>query len=248
MDLLPTEEQDEIVASVRAVLADRHVMGDPIDDALWSTAVEQGWFALGLPEELGGVGYTAVEEALVFIEIGRVCAPGPFLATTIAARIAAEAGETELSAALIGGEQRAAWAEPEGDGLRFTDHSGAQVAVVVDGDEVSVMSLDGVELLDEAALDVLVPLATGPRPTQVLARAGDPAAIKARAMVLVAAALSGIALATTDQSVEYAKDRQQFGQPIGGFQAVKHRCADMAVRADLASSQVRWAALSIAGS
>ncbi|HKY17080.1 MAG TPA: acyl-CoA dehydrogenase family protein, partial [Microthrixaceae bacterium] len=46
----------------------------------------------------------------------------------------------------------------------------------------------------------------------------------------------------------YAKDRQQFGQPIGGFQAVKHRCADMAVRADLASSQVRWAALSIAGS
>ena len=58
MDLLPTPEQEEIVASVRTVLADRFTLGDEVDDQLWTAAVEQGWFALGLDESLGGVGYS----------------------------------------------------------------------------------------------------------------------------------------------------------------------------------------------
>ena len=68
-----------------------------------------------------------------------------------------------------------------------------------------------------------------------------------RANVLLAASLAGIALATTEQSVEYGKVRHQFGQPVGGFQAVKHRCADMAARAEVAVSQVYWAALCLDG-
>jgi alkylation response protein AidB-like acyl-CoA dehydrogenase len=242
VDLLPTAEQDEIVASVRAVLEDRHALGAALDETLWSAAVEQGWFAIGLPEDLGGVGYSLAEEALVFEEIGRAAAPGPFLATALAARVAAEGGAPELATELIGGARRAALAEPEGDGVRVTDHVGSTIALLLD-DEVSLVSLDDVEVDEQPSIDVLVPLATAATPTSRLAVAADPAAIRRRATVLVAAQLAGIAEATASQSVAYAKDREQFGQPIGGFQAVKHRCADMAVRADMASSQVRWAAL-----
>jgi alkylation response protein AidB-like acyl-CoA dehydrogenase len=242
VDLLPTAEQDEIVASVRAVLEDRHDLGAALDEALWSAAVEQGWFAIGLPEDLGGVGYSLVEEALVFEQIGRVAAPGPFLATVLAARVAAEGGAPELAAELVGGSRRAALAEPEGDGVRITDHVGSTVALLLD-DEVSLVSLDVITLDEQSSFDVLVPLATAAVPTSRLAVAADPVALRRRATVLLAAQLAGIAAATAEQSVSYAKDREQFGQPIGGFQAVKHRCADMAVRADMALSQVRWAAL-----
>jgi alkylation response protein AidB-like acyl-CoA dehydrogenase len=242
VDLLPTAEQEEIVGSVRSVLEDRHALGDVIDESLWSAAVEQGWFAIGLPEDLGGVGYSLVEEALVFEQIGRAAAPGPFLATALAARVAAEGGAPELASELLSGSRRAALAEPEGDGVRVTDHVGSTIALLLD-DEVSLVSLDGVALDEQSSFDVLVPLATASVPTSRLAVADDPGALRRRATVLLAAQLAGIAGATAEQSVSYAKDREQFGQPIGGFQAVKHRCADMAVRSDMASSQVRWAAL-----
>jgi alkylation response protein AidB-like acyl-CoA dehydrogenase len=245
MDLLPTPEQEEIVGSVRAVLADRHTLGDALDDKLWDAAVEQGWFALGLDEALGGVGYTLVEEALVFTEIGRAAAPGPFLATVLAVRIAAEGGAPELAAELIAGTTRTALAEHEGDGYRLFDHVDASVAVLLDDDGARVLSLEGLTLSSEDALDTLVPLAVATELGAVLATAPDPDGIRDRALVLLAALLAGVAEATTEQSVAYAKDREQFGQPIGSFQAVKHRCADMAVRADLASSQVRWAALTV---
>jgi alkylation response protein AidB-like acyl-CoA dehydrogenase len=73
----------------------------------------------------------------------------------------------------------------------------------------------------------------------------DASALRLRATVLVAAELAGIATATAEQSTQYAKDREQFGVPVGSFQAVKHRCADMAVRAEAATSLVRYAALAV---
>jgi hypothetical protein len=71
-------------------------------------------------------------------------------------------------------------------------------------------------------------------------------AIHARGCVLVSALLTGIAEATRDMSVSYATTREQFGTPIGTFQAVKHRCADMGVAAALAGAQLTFAALSVA--
>jgi alkylation response protein AidB-like acyl-CoA dehydrogenase len=233
MDLLPTDEQEEIVASVRAVLADRQTIGEPLSDDLWHAAVEQGWFALGLPEDLGGVGYGLAEEALVFTEIGRHASPGPFLATALAARIAAEGGATDLANRLIGGKTRACLAEPEGAGRRFIDSERAEVAVVLD-DQFSVVELP-TDLEPDAALDTLTTLATSESESSVLAAAADPEVARRQATVLGAAQLVGIAKATMQQSVDYGMDRQQFGQPVGSFQAVKHRCADMAVRADVAA-------------
>ena len=73
----------------------------------------------------------------------------------------------------------------------------------------------------------------------------DTSAFRLTATLLTAALLAGIAEAVTEQSVSYAKDREQFGQPIGGFQAVKHRCADMATRAEVANGQLVYAALAV---
>jgi alkylation response protein AidB-like acyl-CoA dehydrogenase len=96
------------------------------------------------------------------------------------------------------------------------------------------------------SLDLLVPTAIGTvSGAPALCHLDDASALRLRATVLVAAELAGIATATAEQSTQYGKDREQFGQPVGAFQAVKHRCADMAVRAEAATSLVRYAALAV---
>lgn len=248
MDLLPTSEQEEIVGSIASVIAGNHTLGEALDDRLWDAAVAQGWLGLGLEEDLGGVGYSLAEEVLLFQELGRACVPGPFLATVLAARLAAEAGEAELAARIVGGEARVGLAEPAGDG-RFSvlDADTATIALVVDGDRVFLADLDGVALDSIPSFDTLVPvaLAIDLDDSAPLATAPDGEALLRRGALLVAAMLAGMARATTDQSVSYGIDREQFGQPVGGFQAVKHRCADMATRAEAAMCQVYYAALAL---
>lgn len=226
MDLLPTPEQEEIISSVRAVLADHHTLGEPLGDGLWSAAVGQGWFALGIPEGSGGVGYGLAEEALLHLEIGRAAAPGPFLGTTVAAHLLPDIATTGSQVSL---------AERDGDALVVMGES-PELALLTD--EMSVVRVGG--LTELPSLDPLVPLHRG-QIAETVATGGS----RARLTVLVAAQLAGIAAATCEQSVAYSKDRIQFGQPIGGFQAVKHRCADMVVRAEAASAQVCFAALTV---
>jgi alkylation response protein AidB-like acyl-CoA dehydrogenase len=266
MDLLPTDEQDEIIATVRAQLDrefDLHALAasdgaaQVVDDALWQRCAELGWFGLGLSESLGGVGYTLVEEALLFAELGAHATPGPFLPAVLGARLAALAGAEGLRDGILSGEQRIALAEPHGDPdatagatvsgtFRVTDHGGAELVLVMAGDTASIV--DAADLVAEpmASLDLLVPTSVG-TVSGVPARChlDDAAALRQRATVLVAAELAGIATATAEQSTQYAKDREQFGVPVGSFQAVKHRCADMAVRAEAATSLVRYASLAV---
>jgi alkylation response protein AidB-like acyl-CoA dehydrogenase len=266
VDLLPTEEQSEIVATVRAQLESDFSLHDlaardgadtVVDPAIWGRCAELGWFALGLAEEHGGIGYGLVEEALLFEELGAHATPGPFLATVLGAHVAAAAGAGELCAAITGGSTVAALAEPESADatvgpsrvrgrFRVTDHGGADVLVVLDGDRAAIVDAGAAGLAPQASLDPLVPLAVADLDAEPLAAAEDPA-IALRATVLTSAELAGIARATAQQSTEYAKDREQFGRPVGSFQAVKHRCADMAVRADAAEQLTHLAALAVAG-
>ena len=262
MDLLPTPEQDEIVATVRSQLVtdfDLHALAASdgadvvVDAALWQRCAELGWFGLGLAEELGGVGYTLAEETLLFAELGAHVTPGPFLATVLGARVAAIGGADDVAAGILSGTTTVALGEVESDGdggtqLRVSDHGGADLVLVVGGNRVELVDTTALDLRHEASIDLLVPLATADTPTvaPVAALDGDAAAdVILRGDVLVAAQLAGIAVGTAAQSTEYAQDRQQFGVAIGSFQAVKHRCADMAVRAEVATSQVRLAALAL---
>jgi alkylation response protein AidB-like acyl-CoA dehydrogenase len=252
MDLLPSADQDEIVATVRSQL---DAGFDPSDRALWRRCAELGWFGLGLDESLGGVGFGLAEEALLFAELGAHATPGPFLPTVLGARVAAEAGESELAAQVLSGEAVVALAEPHVTGraddagaVRIVDGPGADLLLHLTHDRVALVDAAAVDAVGIPSIDTLVPvsIAHDVGRATVRAEASDPAALRARGTVLIAAELAGIATATAEQSTQYAKDREQFGVPIGSFQAVKHRCADMAVRAEAATASVRYAALALA--
>ena len=266
MDLLPTPEQEEIVTTVRSQLDKQFELnalaahdGDDrvIDPELWRRCADLGWFGLGLEEDLGGVGYTLVEEALLFAELGAHATPGPFLATVLGARLAATAGEAELAAGILAGEIVIALAEAEDASaavgatvsgrFRVTDHGGADLFLVAGNDPGAGMAIvEAVPATAEPSLDLLVPLGVVDLDgVTARASAADSTDLALRATVLLASELAGNAAATASQSTEYAKDREQFGRPIGSFQAVKHRCADMAVRAEAATSLARYASLAV---
>lgn len=251
---------DVIGAQETLLSGERPGGGDPlIDDARWAGFGELGWFSLGLAEADGGVGYGLAEEVLLAEELGRQVAPGPFVAQIVASRLAA-AAQLDAAADLAAGTLRAAWGEPvvstEGSPAVIGDRTtadllvqhaeGAAWIVVVSGDEAVLISSEDVEVLaDVAPLDPSTPLRRV-RANAVIPGASDPSGATARwATTLVSAQMAGLAEATCAMSVEYAKEREQFGQPIGSFQAVKHRCADMAARAEAAITQTRWAALTV---
>jgi alkylation response protein AidB-like acyl-CoA dehydrogenase len=218
-------------------------------DRLWAAAAELGWFGLGLSEPLGGSGFDLVDEALLFKELGRGVVPGPFLATVLGARVAAVAGERELADLLLAGEERVALATAAADGTHLLhDAIGAGHLLVVDPDGAELFAasaatdralapgLDELTSRETAVIsgDTLVTVAASVEPIHV------------RGGILATAMLVGIAEQTRDLSVAHAKTREQFGATIGAFQAVKHRCADMAVVAALADAQLLFGALSVA--
>ncbi|WP_371541538.1 acyl-CoA/acyl-ACP dehydrogenase [Streptomyces sp. NBC_00554] len=276
MDLLPTADQEAVIASAAEFLAkempisslrERAGEAEAFDRASWQQAARLGWFGLGLPEEQGGVGYTAAEEALLFREIGRHLAPGPFVATVLGAHIAAAAGRDDLVEAITAGEIVVGTAQRRVGARAATGPEASGGLEVVSGDFdlidttgaalVAVVEPQGAVLLETAAFGIprqLPPIDPGIR----LATASvhrQPALVSVgpdlepaflRGSVLVAALQTGIAEAARDLAVEHAKNRVQFGRPIGVNQAVKHRCADMAVRAEAARAQLLFAALALA--
>lgn len=229
-----------------------------IDRDLWSKCAELGWFGLGLTESLGGVGYTLAEETLLFTEVGAHATPGPFMATVLGARLAAMAGQIDLTAQILSGESVIGLAEPHtvsstaaagprvSGTFRITDRGSADLLLVMVGTSSALVRVEDVPAEPIQSIDMLVPISLGTvndvEPIAYFER--DPGLVM-RANVLVAAELAGIATATAQQSTQYGMDREQFSTPIGAFQAVKHRCADMAVRAEAANSLVRYAALTV---
>jgi alkylation response protein AidB-like acyl-CoA dehydrogenase len=264
VDLLPSPEQEEIISSAAAFLADalppqrtRQLINEPsnVDAKAWLAAAELGWFALGLPTDLGGVGCGLADEVLLFREIGRSLAGGPFLATTLAARVATLGGDAQLGRE-IGAGRRVGFGVLEPDST--LDPAGlAGTVYVVDGHDTDLVLVATREraglfapadLGDLVALECIDPTARLARATTrgaapLVAVGADVDPVGLRGSVLVAAQLTGIAEATAVLSAEHAKNRVQFGRPIGVNQAVKHPCADMAVRAELAWAQVAVGAL-----
>lgn len=258
IDLQPSPEQQQIIDSIGSYLADTLAYDRfrpnpaPVpngDRARWPALGELGIFGLGLAEDQGGVGYALVEEVLVARELGRYLVSPAAIATMVAAHVAAQAGEGALGEAIRGGVL------PVGAALAFTpdatgiageyhlvDADGADFALVWNGEGAGlaaagdwserrpVPSIDSTLLLERARLGA--PALWIPAPE-----------LGRRALLLVSAYLAGIAEAAVTDSVDYAKVREQFGQPIGAFQAVKHRCADMLARASAAWNLTVFAAL-----
>jgi len=260
MDLTLGPEQETVRDAIRAVLADRLPIARVrallaaeagVDDAFWRQAGALGWFGLGLTEAAGGAGYGLAEEMLLFIELGRALAPGPWLGTVLAAHALAGAARP-LHAAVLAGTHRVAVV----DDARET---GGVVGMVADAQAAHGFLVLGARTARHVPADargVSLEVGASIDPTRRLGRIrldgalvetlpADAAALRAMATVLAAAEAVGVAERTLEMSVEYAKVRQQFGRPIGSFQAVKHRCADMAVRTEVARSLTTYAAIAL---
>ncbi|WP_030322266.1 acyl-CoA dehydrogenase family protein [Streptomyces flavochromogenes] len=228
MDFRLTEDQRALRGGVRDLLEGRFGRealraavdsGGALDRDLWRELGAAGFFALRLPEEEGGVGLGLPEAVLVFEEAGRVLLPGPLVATHMAAGSVPGAAEGAVVVTAVD-EGLVPWLEQ---------------ADVVLGDTTGAVPMRSV--------DPLTPLHRVPVPVSVPAPGEGEARLQAA--LLTAAEQVGSAGRTTETAVSYAREREQFGQVIGGFQAVKHLCAGMLVRTELARAAVRAASLTV---
>jgi alkylation response protein AidB-like acyl-CoA dehydrogenase len=255
------EDQREFDAAVRSYLAERFdtdavrgvvedAAGDGHPASLWKAAAEQGWLAVTVPEEHDGLGLGLVEAQVISRALGAGVAPGPWRGTVLAAEAVRLAGSPEQQAAwlprLAAGEAVGAFTLrgsapgrlPAVEYGAVADvvvaRSGAGLALVEGGAATPRGSYDGTTRLAdvEAGEGAALPGAT--------AEVVD--ALTARATVLVAADLVGIAREALTRTVAYDRERQQFGVPVGSFQAIKHALADLHVAVTLAEHAALYAA------
>jgi alkylation response protein AidB-like acyl-CoA dehydrogenase len=217
---------------------------DGYDVELWREMAAQGWLAIDVPESEGGLGLGFVEVAVLAEEIGRHVAPAPFISSVLARR--ALAGNSEWSARLASADAIAA--------------IGWGTGVVVDA-PIAVLYLDVWErevtaYEDDSIREPALPSMDQTRRVGRVDRSKLTAGTKVggadladdlldAGATLYAAELLGAAQRMLEASVDYAKVREQFGRPIGSFQAVKHRCADMLVDVEGMRSAVWYAAWAV---
>jgi alkylation response protein AidB-like acyl-CoA dehydrogenase len=271
-DLVPTRDHVELASSVRGLLdkrSDSQAVRNAFngfDTELWSTLCEQmGVAALAIPEEDGGAGFTLAETYVVLEELGRALTPSPLLASVIAS--AAATGPL-LERIAEGTVATLAWsgvAGPVDEPISVTFSDGklsGSVSPVLYGDVaeillvaaehdggVGIFSVDPstVTRTKVAGLDPTLSFANleldGVAAETITLEAAGVLATTHRIGSLAAAALQvGCAQRGLDMTVEYTKQREQFGRPIGSFQALKHRMADLLVRVQMSRAGA-WAAV-----
>lgn len=249
MDFELSSDQEALVEGMQSLLSGRfdmdvvRAMADTggIDRGRWAELGETGVFSLALPEDQGGVGLGWVDTTLVFEQLGTFVVPGPLVATALAAGLVDGAAE---GSAVVGYIERPAAGEPA-----IVEY-GPSLDVLLVGDADGLHRIDPALLEMESSdhpLDPLTPVAIVknlPAGEQV-ADAARAAVWRQRGAVLTAALQLGLAGGSTMLAVEYAKERQQFGKVIGSFQAIKHICADMLGRTEVAKAAVYMAGLSL---
>ncbi|MCT2400542.1 acyl-CoA dehydrogenase family protein [Novosphingobium mangrovi (ex Huang et al. 2023)] len=271
MSVLHDEAQRAITEETRRVLAARMDLKRQLelldsvgewDEAFWQTAVEQGWTALAVPEEYGGLGLGLIELGLVAQEAGRAIAGAPFLTGghgTVRALLATDdaAARAHWLPRLAAGEIRCAFAMPQGGrafqadaSVTFTEGrlngtlSGVVGALAADiavscvsgetGSALVLFELADVDRRPIASFDngrLFADLVLADTPATLLAQGekADAIAMEAIAQMAVLAAHEqvGGAEALMFAARDYALTRKAFGQPIGAFQSVKHRIAEL---------------------
>jgi len=263
LSLSPTPEQQQITDAVRDVLTsewpiDRFRQAGGAGDAgRWQTLPDLGVLGMGLETSYGGLGLSAIEEALAFREFGRFLVPPRILATVLGARVAAAAGCAQLCASMLAGQVVVGILNAVSEPSLGVHVSGR--FLVVDGAECDVLlawSPSGAALVSRStaqptasrkSMDETITVESCElKEAEALAwvdAADEP--VYLRADTLLAAMLVGIAEATRDMAAHYATLREAFGQQIGEFQAIKHRCADTAVQAEAAWCQTLVAAIGL---
>ncbi|MBV6756164.1 acyl-CoA dehydrogenase [Rhodococcus opacus] len=262
MPLALTDDHQAIAEVVRSFLADqkaqtlaRSVLDHPNTDitGLWKQMAGLGWLGLHLPAEFGGDGYGLPELAVVAEELGRILVPVPFVPSTVTSALVATGADadeqrrwlpgfvdgTQISGLGLGGSLTADESgRISGDAGYVVGAGSASLICVRVGADMALVrvSADGVSAEAVDALDPTLQIrkVTWSDVTPDVLLTGKAAEARLMAQALGAAEAAGGARATLDMALAYAKVREQFGRPIGSFQAVKHHCANMLVAAELA--------------
>ena len=233
MDFALTEEQQELKNAARKWLSERYPLDRDFDapqDDRWAELAELGWLGVSLSEEEGGVGLGFVEEALLLEEMGYALYPGPYLATVGFALTA------------LGPEDRVAVAAGT-----------TKWSVAVNGLVPWLGSVDRVVGMDGNAHDAVGEEVLSVDPARPIGRleGGDGTPLPGardipRARAAMAAEAVGIAQRVLELGIEHASTREQFGRPIGVYQAVSHQLANTYADVELARSLAYWAAWCVA--
>ncbi|BBY40667.1 acyl-CoA dehydrogenase [Mycobacterium mantenii] len=237
-------EERQMLAETVAALVAKHAAPAAVrsamesdrgyDESLWQLLCEQvGAAALVIPEELGGAGGELADAAAVLQELGRALVPSPLLGTTLAELALLSATEPD-AATLEGLAEGASIGALVLDADYVVNGDIADVVVAVEDGQLSrwtrfaaepVTTMDPTRRLARLAAEETEPIGTDP-------------GLADKAAVLLAAEQIGAAERCLELTVEYAKEREQFGRPIGSFQALKHRMADLYVTVAAAKAVV----------
>ncbi|WP_141203092.1 acyl-CoA dehydrogenase family protein [Streptomyces griseorubiginosus] len=231
-------------AVVRAWSVGDHTPGR----ALWGRLAEAGVLGLSVPEEHDGLGFLPVELAVACTELGRHAVPGPVVETLAAAALLDRLGDqhTNRLPGMAAGKTVATLRPPGDDSPYALDADMADLVLVVTGDTLRAAESTGpVQPSVDPARRLFRPtggavLAEGPRVRRAAAHAADVARLAAAAQAL------GVGRTLLDRTVAHVRERHQFGRPVGSFQAIKHRLADVLISLEFTEPLVHAAALSLA--
>lgn len=255
------DDQDMMAEAARQILVDtctperlraQMASGAARDDSRWSALSENGLTAVLAPEEAGGLGLGAVDFVRIAEAAGYVALPEPLVehAGLAIPLLAQAAPEHPWLAEAVAGTRTIAIGHPVNPFVADADTAGA--LLLADGDAVHIVAADQVGLERQESIDPfrrLYQVYWTPTAATLLADGEEGAALWRAALdrgaLFAAAQCLGLAQRSVDLAVAYAKERQQFGKPIGSYQAVKHHLATAQVKIEFARPVVHAAAASL---
>ncbi len=245
MDFDLTEDQKEIKRVAHELLATRSPFAavraaaesGSYDEKLIAELIALGWPGIAVAEDHGGQGLGTVELAVLAEELGYACASTPLVPSAAAAAAIQAAGTDDQQSRWLPGLASGELAGAIGARELAADAADADVVVLLDGDDASLHAAP-----QTAPFDAIDP--TRRYATVTHDGDGEPLATGAadRIRIVLAAEVLGICQRALEMTLEYVKDRKQFGVPVGSFQAVSHRCAQMLLHTESVRSAVYYAA------
>jgi alkylation response protein AidB-like acyl-CoA dehydrogenase len=256
MDFGLSQDQQEIQRTARELLAERarpervreHAEAGRLDETLWRELSELGWPGIAVAERYGGQGLGRVELSILCEELGRTIAPVALLPSVLASTVIEQAGSEDQRARLLPG-----LASGETIGALGTAREGvaelvigapaAQLLVLAQDGTARVLTREQAEIEPVESIDPTRPAARVSAPLGAgEALEGDLAGGIDRALVAIASELVGVCDRALAMTVAYVKERKQFGVPVGSYQAVSHRCAQMLLDTEKARATTAFAA------